>query len=48
MNYNKQDTTMTKGFAILCMIMLHLFCRQGKEVFGPIHIMEYKVYFMGR
>ena len=25
---------MTRGFAILCMVTLHLFCRKGNEVFG--------------
>ena len=25
---------MTKGMAILCMLVLHLFCRTGKDVFG--------------
>lgn len=32
--YSKQDATMTKGMAILCMVVLHLFCRTGKDVFG--------------
>lgn len=32
--YNKQDAVMTRGFAILCMIVLHLFCRTGSDVFG--------------
>lgn len=34
MNYDKQDARMTRGFAILCMITLHLFCRTGDDVFG--------------
>ena len=32
--YNKQDAVMTHGFAILCMLVLHLFCRTGSDVFG--------------
>lgn len=32
--YSKQDAAMTKGFAILCMVVLHLFCRQGADVLG--------------
>ena len=32
--YSKQDAVMTKGMAILCMIILHLFCRTGKDVYG--------------
>lgn len=32
--YNKQDSIMTKGMAILCMLMLHLFCRTGNDVLG--------------
>lgn len=32
--YSKQDAIMTKGMAILCMVVLHLFCRTGKDVFG--------------
>ncbi len=32
--YNKQDAVMTHGFAILCMLVLHLFCRTGSGVFG--------------
>lgn len=34
MTYNKQDAVMTRGFAILCMVVLHLFCRTGADVFG--------------
>ena len=34
MSYTKKDAIMTKGFAILCMLMLHLFCRKGTDVFG--------------
>ena len=34
-NYlTKQQTHMTKGLAILCMLILHLFCRRGADVFG--------------
>ena len=32
--YSKQDSVMTKGMAILCMLMLHLFCRTGNDVLG--------------
>ena len=32
--YTKQDAIMTRGFAILCMVVLHLFCRTGADVFG--------------
>lgn len=32
--YKKQDAVMTRGFAILCMVILHLFCRTGGDVFG--------------
>ena len=32
--YDKQDAVMTQGFAILCMVILHLFCRTGPDVFG--------------
>lgn len=32
--YSKQDATMTKGMAILCMLVLHLFCRTGEDVLG--------------
>lgn len=32
--YSKRDATMTKGMAILCMLVLHLFCRTGKDVLG--------------
>lgn len=32
--YNKQDAVMTRGFAIICMVVLHLFCRAGADVFG--------------
>ena len=34
MTYNKQDAQMTKGLGILCMLILHLFCRQGAAVSG--------------
>lgn len=32
--YNKEDSIMTKGLAILSMLTLHLFCRKGNDVFG--------------
>lgn len=32
--YSKKDAKMTQGFAILCMLVLHLFCRLGKDVYG--------------
>ena len=32
--YQKKDAVMTKGFAICSMLVLHLFCRRGSEVFG--------------
>lgn len=32
--YNKEDARMTKGMAILCMLILHLFCRTGNDVLG--------------
>lgn len=32
--YSKQDAVMSRGLAILCMVVLHLFCRTGKDVFG--------------
>lgn len=34
MNYSKRDATMTRGLAILCMLILHLFCRRGIDVYG--------------
>lgn len=34
MTYTKKDAQMTRGLAILCMVVLHLFCRQGADVFG--------------
>lgn len=34
MNYNKQDATMTQGIAIISMLILHLFCRKGADVYG--------------
>ena len=34
MRYNKNDAQMTQGLAILCMVVLHLFCRQGADVLG--------------
>ena len=32
--YTKQDAKMTQGLAIVCMVVLHLFCRQGRDVLG--------------
>lgn len=32
--YTKHDAKMTQGLAILCMLVLHLFCRKGSDVFG--------------
>lgn len=32
--YSKKDAKMTQGFAILCMLVIHLFCRLGKDVYG--------------
>ena len=32
--YSKKDAKMTQGFAILRMLVLHLFCRLGKDVYG--------------
>lgn len=32
--YTKDDATMTKGLAILSMLILHLFCRKGSAVLG--------------
>lgn len=32
--YSKQDAIMTRGMAIICMIVLHLFCRTGRDVLG--------------
>lgn len=34
MNYSKADARMTQGMAILCMVILHLFCRVGSDVLG--------------
>ena len=34
MMYTKQDARMTQGLAILCMLVLHLFCRLGADVYG--------------
>lgn len=34
MDYTKKDALMTKGLAIILMLLLHLFCRQGNDVFG--------------
>lgn len=32
--YSKQDAIMTRGMAIICMVVLHLFCRTGNDVLG--------------
>ena len=32
--YDKQDAVMTRGMAILSMLVLHLFCRTGADVYG--------------
>lgn len=32
--YSREDAKMTQGFAVLCMCMLHLFCRVGSNVLG--------------
>ncbi len=32
--YQKKDAVMTRGIAILSMLILHLFCRKGAEVYG--------------
>ena len=34
MVYSKKEAKMTQGFAILCMLVLHLFCRKGDDVLG--------------
>ena len=34
MSYTKRDAQMTRGLAILCMVILHLFCRVGSDVLG--------------
>lgn len=34
MYYNKLDAKMTQGLAITSMVVLHLFCRTGDDVFG--------------
>ena len=34
MEFSKKDAKMTKGLAIVCMVVLHLFCRTGSDVFG--------------
>ena len=34
MEFSKKDAKMTKGFAAVCMVVLHLFCRTGSDVFG--------------
>lgn len=32
--YDKKAAVMTRGLAILCMVVLHLFCRVGDDVIG--------------
>ena len=32
--YSKKEASMTRGLAILCMLILHLFCRIGNDVYG--------------
>lgn len=45
--YSKKDAAMTKGMAILCMLILHLFCRTGKNVFGtPLIWLDEKTPFV--
>lgn len=34
MPYSKKDAQMTRGLAIISMLLLHLFCRLGEDVFG--------------
>ena len=34
MQYTRKDSIMTKGIAILAMLCLHLFCREGSDVLG--------------
>ena len=34
MIYKKEDAVMTRGLAILAMVVLHLFCRRGEDVLG--------------
>lgn len=34
MRYRKEDAQMTQGLAVLCMVILHLFCRTGDNVLG--------------
>ena len=34
MDFSKKDAKMTKGLAAVCMVVLHLFCRTGADVFG--------------
>lgn len=34
MEFNKKDALMTKGVAIISMVVLHLFCRVGEDVYG--------------
>ena len=34
MSYGKKDALMTRGLAILTMVVLHLFCRRGADVYG--------------
>lgn len=32
MLYKKQEAQMTRGLAILSMVILHLFCRKGSQI----------------
>ncbi len=34
MMYGKKEATMTRGLAIVSMLLLHLFCRKGADVYG--------------
>ena len=49
--YDKQDAVMTHGMAILSMLVLHLFCRTGDDVYGsPLIWIDKKtpfVYWLG-
>ena len=47
MNYDKQDAIMTRGLAILSMLMLHLFFREGPTVLGtPLFWLNEEVPFV--
>ena len=44
---DKNDALMTRGMAILSMLILHLFCRTGSKVFGsPIIWFDAKTPFV--